>query len=211
VHEILETRAIEINMPETDKTFGNDVEANLALPLKERLVAFRARHLNNELPYIAKPTKGRLGDILKPLSQVIRFVNPEREANFKRLADAIEAGRKLELSTSWEAELTKVIIDLESKVDKGLLLTAEIVNYVNREKDERFKVTSNRVGRDVVALGFEKRHASSGNMAIVYDKEKINRLAAKYGVNKTSVTSESSDNSPGSSSVADISDVSEDL
>lgn len=195
MHEILETRAIEINMPESDKTFGDNVEESTALPLKERLIAFRAKYLDVKLPQVKKPVKGRLGDILKPLLQVIRFVDPEKEATFTRLTELIETGRKLERSTSWEAELLKAVIKFEYKVEKGMLLTKEVVDFVNAHRGERFKVSSNRVGKDLVALGFKKKPASSGHVAIVYDKEKIDRLITRYGINITSVTSESSDKS----------------
>lgn len=66
VSEILATRAIQIIMPESAKQFDEDVKPEAGLELKERLTAFRARHLNEPLPEASKPCKGRLGDILRP-------------------------------------------------------------------------------------------------------------------------------------------------
>ena len=39
VHNILDTRAVQINMPQTDRDFEEDVTPEAALPLKERLAA----------------------------------------------------------------------------------------------------------------------------------------------------------------------------
>jgi len=193
VSDVLESRAIEINMPETDKLFDNEIRPEDSLSFRERLVAFRARHLNDKFPEVQKPAKGRLGDILKPLFQVLHLVNSQRESQFLRLVNKIEGARKIERSTGQEAELIKAVISQESHVDKGLLLTELIVNCVNLGKPERYELSKNRVGRDLVALGFEKKPASSGNMAIVYDQEKINRLMTSYGISKNSESSESSE------------------
>ncbi|RZB36395.1 MAG: hypothetical protein SRB2_02220 [Desulfobacteraceae bacterium Eth-SRB2] len=46
VSEILATRAIQIIMPESNRQFEDDVKPEDALPLRERLVAWRARHMN---------------------------------------------------------------------------------------------------------------------------------------------------------------------
>ncbi len=86
VNHILETRALTINLPEAGRTFNNDVRPETSLPFKERLVAFRARHLQDDLPELDKPCDGRLGDITKPIMQMIRMVCPEYE-------DAMRQGR----------------------------------------------------------------------------------------------------------------------
>lgn len=85
VDRILETRAIQINMPEAVRVFNNDVTPEIGRPLKERLTAFRARHLWTVLPETPKPAQGRLGDILKPLLQIIRLARPEWENQFTSL------------------------------------------------------------------------------------------------------------------------------
>lgn len=102
VHRILETRAVPIKMPETSKRFENDVTPELSLSLKERLVAFRARHLGETFVNIPKPASGRLGDILKPLQQIIRLVKPEREIRFLELVKELEAERLIEKADSLE-------------------------------------------------------------------------------------------------------------
>ena len=67
IHRILESRAVHINLLEARRRFENDVIPEQSLELKERLTAFRARHLGDTLPELLKPVPGRLGDIIKPL------------------------------------------------------------------------------------------------------------------------------------------------
>jgi hypothetical protein len=54
INDILETRSIQIVMPETTKIFENDVKEVDALPFRERLTAFRARWIDRELPWCLK-------------------------------------------------------------------------------------------------------------------------------------------------------------
>jgi hypothetical protein len=81
-HYTLETRAVIINMPLSAKRFERNVTPEAALPLKERLVAFRARHLGEKLTETKKPASGRLGDILQPLLQMVMLVKPGGEGRF---------------------------------------------------------------------------------------------------------------------------------
>ncbi|MDP3013993.1 MAG: hypothetical protein Q8M92_07115, partial [Candidatus Subteraquimicrobiales bacterium] len=85
----LDSRAIQINMQPATRNFRNDITPKAALPLKEKLVAFRYRHMLTTMPDIEKPSLGRLGDILKPLAQIIRLVQPEREIAFMELVKEI--------------------------------------------------------------------------------------------------------------------------
>ena len=89
LNTIAETRAAQITMPDSDRQFPDDVKPEDALDLKARLTAFPARHLNDELPAADKPAKGRLGDILRPLVQIIKLVYPEDEAEFMALVAGV--------------------------------------------------------------------------------------------------------------------------
>jgi len=189
VHKILESRAITINMPESSRRFENDVTPELSLPLKERLIAFRARHLGETFPDIPKPTAGRLGDILKPLQQIIRLVKPEREPLFLRLVRELEADKLIEKAESLEAQILTVIIRLKDQRDKSVLPVKTITDAFNEDKPERSKVSYQRVGRRLSAMGFKKARTSDGASAIIWDDEKIERMKETYGLRKTSETS----------------------
>jgi hypothetical protein len=75
INEILETRSIQIVMPETSRIFEDDVKELDALPFRERLVAFRARWIDQQLPTVA--TSGQRWTHLPP---EIGPTKPERTA-----------------------------------------------------------------------------------------------------------------------------------
>lgn len=209
VDQILETRAVQINMPETNKQFEQEVKPDEALKFKERLVAFRARHLGQGLEGIPKTAKGRLGDILRPIHQVILLVSPDREAQFLNLVSTLESDRKIERSMSYEAEVLTVIGLLQGMVHNGLLTVEAIVDQMNLKRPERNKTSSCSVGRRLTAMGFKRSRTSDGHMAIVYDGDDINKLQDKYGVSKPSVASECSVEVANISSISEGSDNSE--
>ena len=167
VHRILETRAIYINMPETSKRFENDVTPELSLPLKERLIAFRARHLGETLADIPKPASGRLGDILKPLQQIIRMVKPEREPSLLRLIRQIESEKLIEKADSLESQILMTLIGLKRQVERGILPVKAITDAFNEGKSEKSQLTYQRIGRRLSAMGFKKARASDGASAII--------------------------------------------
>lgn len=189
VHRILETRAITINMPETSRRFENDVRPELSLPLKEQLVAFRARHLGESFPDIEKPASGRLGDILKPLQQIIRMVKPEQEPSFLRLVRELEAERLIEKADSLEAQLLTVIIELEDQMNRGILPVKTITDAFNESRSERSQLTYQKIGRRLSAMGFKKARAGN-NAAILWEQEKIERMIDTYGLRQTHETQE---------------------
>ncbi|MEE9238247.1 MAG: hypothetical protein V3U58_01660, partial [Thermodesulfobacteriota bacterium] len=182
VHTILETRATLISMPETLKDFEDDIKPEAGLSLKERLVAFRARHLGKELPETTKPVKGRLGDILKPLLQIILLVKPENEEMFRGLIREIDAERKLQSSESYEAKLLKCIIDLELEVIDELLPIKRITECYNEPLNERFHTSTNKIGWRTSAMGF-KKHKRNDGMCIKWDGSLIKTLSIKFGIN----------------------------
>ena len=182
VHNILETRALQINMPASTRTFEQDIKAADALPLKARLTAFRARNLEAELPAANKPCAGRLGDITRPLLQLVKLVDPSREEDFRRLVKTLKEDRDLEKSSSREAQILQAIIDLRDEVYSQELHVKTIAEKYNEEiKNERYHITPRSAGGRLSAMGFKKRRTREG-IAITYDEAKIQILAEQYGI-----------------------------
>ena len=153
VHNILDSRGVQINMPQTSRRFEQDVTPESGLPLKERLTAFRAHYLGKPLPESTKPASGRLGDILKPLLQIIRLVKPEREPVFMELVRELERGRLLDKADSLEAQILKVVWNLKGEVHRGILPVKRITDVLNEDRMEREKLTYHKVGRRLWSLG----------------------------------------------------------
>jgi hypothetical protein len=189
VHRILESRSVHFNMPETNKRFENDVTPEIALPLKERLIAFRARHLGEAFTDIPKLAAGRLGDILKPIQQIIRLVKPDREVSFLKLVKEIEADKLIDKADTLEAQILTVLTGLEDKVERGMLSVKTITEAFNEGRSEKAKITPQRVGRRLSAMGFKKSRVGN-NMGILWDSGKVEQMMNTYGLGKTHETHE---------------------
>lgn len=182
VDRILETRAIQINMPESSKRFDNEVTQEAALPLKARLLALRAYYLDEALPECEKPSKGRLGDILRPILQVVKLINPAAESNMMNFITELESTRKQDLSDSYEARIVRAISELDSKVTNGILPVKDITDCLNEDQPDHCKLKPNSLGWKLKSLGFQKRRTSDGSSGILYDEELITLLSRRYGL-----------------------------
>ena len=191
----LESRAIPIHMKETSKVFDNEITEEICQPMRERLVAFRARSMGEKLPSIAKCTKGRLGDILRPLHQIIRFVRSDRERVFFEVVEKLKEYRSTEKSTSLESKMLIAICDLENDIEKGnILAIRKITDRLNEieQMPEKFRYSPNSIGMKTKTMGFEKVRLSAGHTGIRYDRQLIEKLCVSYGLKKSSDSSESS-------------------
>lgn len=204
VHTILETRAIQINMPETDKEFENDVIPTLGLPFKERLVAFRAKYMDKKFDDIPKPAKGRLGDILRPLLKIVKLVKPDREPAFFQLIQEIKARRLVEKSETYEAQILNIIIgfELEAVVNKGMVSNKDITDKLNdNNSNEKYKFTYKRISNLVKAMGFKSGNLPNGSLGFFWDSLYITLLKKKYGLVDISSEQSVSSESPESSTI----------
>ena len=184
--EVLESRAVQINMPLSRRNFETDVTPELCLPLKERLTAFRARFLGTTMPDASKPVSGRLGDILRPLVQVIRLVRPERETALIDLIKNLQRQKRSNRGETVEGSILATIIGLEGEVSRGCLSVQEITATYNQGKPEKFQINERTVGRRLKAMGFQKTHIGTGISAIFWNDELINSLCSYYGISRGS-------------------------
>ncbi|MBI4333025.1 MAG: hypothetical protein HY673_17295 [Chloroflexi bacterium] len=206
VHHILETRAIQINMPEASRQFEDSPTPEGGRELKERLTAFRARHLSEKLPQLQKPARGRLGDITRPLFQIVEMVMPERRGSLMELVSKLEQERLTDKVSTLEARLLWIVAGLGNKVVNGALYISDVADTFNEGKPDRFKATPERVGRVLKSLGFEKSRGEGGKTVIRYDTEKIEKLLGAYGLRNPSVLSEHSEPSPNEAGKTNVPD-----
>jgi hypothetical protein len=180
-------------MPEATRDFDNEVTPELALPLKEKLVAFRARHFEEKLPDVPKPAHGRLGDITRPILQIIKLVKPDRETVFLELIKEIQKGRLIEKSETLEAQILRIIKGLESKIEKGILPVKLITDTINIGRDEKYKYSYSRIGKVLSSLGFEKAKTGDGASAIIWNEQLLSITSQKYGLEYTPDISDTSE------------------
>ncbi len=182
VNQILETRCLMATMPSSTRAFETPVTPETSLPLKERLMAFRARHMATTLPELNKPVKGRLGDITKPLVQIIRLVRPEREEALRQMILSLEQGRKQEKADTIEGQLILVIRNLADQVSDGKLSVQQIADAINTNRPEKSKLSNRSIGWKLRALGFQKTTTSAGNAAIYWDDQKLEKVMVEHGL-----------------------------
>jgi hypothetical protein len=132
-----------------------------------------------------------LGDLTKPLLQMVRLARPEAEGMLLRFIQEQDAERRLEKSETPDAQLIRAICEATPEAKNGRLPIRTICNYLNRNKDAPSRRDERWVGRRLSALGFHKvRSGENGSRAILFDSAQIRHLASDYGV--LSVTSETS-------------------
>jgi hypothetical protein len=166
-------------MPESNRRFENDILPEHGLELKERLTAFRARHLTGELPPAAKPCTGRLGDILRPLRQIIRLIVPEEEGRFLDLCEQIRGERYDNLAETLEGRLVQVILDLEDKTEHGMLDAAKIAQQINEGISEKFQVSQAKITRTCKSMGFRCKRPG-GKTHVEIESALLAKLRARY-------------------------------
>lgn len=182
IQNVLETRCLTIVMPEADKDYPKEILPEVALPLKERLVAFRARYLNAVLPAVDKPCGGRLGEILRPLSAIVELMVPDRRQSLDRLIEGFVTSRQDEKAATIEAAVLEAMLAQEEPVD-GVLLVGPIAVAVNESRRDDQKVSNQYVGQKMKALGFAPvRAGKSRTRGYTYDKARLNGLAEKWGL-----------------------------
>lgn len=179
LNHIMESRAIEIIMPESVRRFENDIKPNMGLPYRERLVAFRARWLTQPLPDVKKPVGGRLGDITKPIRQIVNIVGRD-EAWFLGFAKEFENRRKEESSETVECKVFRAIVNSRNRVSDNHLLHDDILETLNQNVNEKYQMGPVTIGKVTKRLGFQK-YSSGTKRGIIWDESLIERLCGRYG------------------------------
>jgi hypothetical protein len=78
----------------------------------------------------------------------------------------------------------------EDCVLNGFLSVKDITEAYNHDKLEKARITTQRVGRCLTALGFGKGRTGNGSAAILWDKSVLARMYATYGIGQRSETPE---------------------
>ena len=189
VDDILESRAISVDMKPTGRVFNNPVTPEAAFELKCKLAAFRILHYKDKLVETDKPSSGRLGDILSPLYKIVLTYFPDKKEQFLKLLKIVEAQKKDDATETLEAKILEVVINQEDQVDSGFLAVEVITRKFNEGKDDRFALKEDAIGKILRGLGFENKRTAR-KRGIYYDLDLIEKLKQNYGLNDTNDTSD---------------------
>lgn len=180
VNETLATRAIQIVMPQSDRNFDADLKEIDVLSFRERLVAFRARWLGKDLPISVKPCKGRLGDILRPIRQIVNIVGGPEDW-FLKFTETIEKQKQLSGADTLDAQVVMAINEARLSIKNGHLLHDDILAMLNRNRAEREKITAIKLGKITARLGFDK-YTSGQQRGIYFNQDLFLRLCSRFGI-----------------------------
>ena len=197
IHEIADTRAIPIIMRKADRDFEDEVTPLTGLDLKEQLVAFKLAHFEDKLPQIKKIVKSRLGDIIRPLHQVILMTNPVKEDLFINLIKEIEQIKLTEKSNSIDAEIIQSWLQAKEEMVSGVVACQLVADKFNADKSEKEKLASRKVGNILRSFSFQPTKTSTGALGFFWNGEVTEKLKKEHGlllVSESLETSETSDN-----------------
>jgi len=162
LHKILETRCLPITMPNRPGNYENP-RPELSLELKERLTAWRAKHLLSAFADMEpiEGISGRLWDITKPLF----FVNSLLPVDFQILEESILAiaGEKDESrKDTVEGRLVAIIKEItdENAYAESLewsIKTGDVRARYNQGKPEDRHASSQWIGKRLKRMSFHNR------------------------------------------------------
>jgi len=162
----------------------------MGLPLRERLVAWRAHNLEIQLPEPKELTPGRLNDIAAPLWQIISLVSPSHLMAFEELVQDFSHKRREEKSVSIEGEVIRALLELEGDVTDGKIAVSMVTDKVNERRRDHDKVSSIYIGKVLRRLNFKIAGSHKEKRSYLYVTELIKRLACEYGLADTSTPSD---------------------
>jgi hypothetical protein len=166
-------------MPEARGTYPNNNSREELVELKARLLAFRARYFDKELPSIDKPCTGRLGDIMHPLFAVAQLLPPEAREGLVLLVEEFEGERKQSEAETLAGRIVEALHALQGEISQGQILVERVTEKVNEGIEERWHVSSLRIGRELSALGIDRRK-SHGKMAIQWKPKLLGKIFKRY-------------------------------
>ena len=186
LHKILDTRCLPIVMPNRPGIYENP-RPELALELKERLTAFRAKSLNVTFPEI-KPIEeisGRLWDITKPLFQVGSLVNPQGSDLLLEAILSISGERSQSQKETTEGRIIGIIKDLSAEqglesLPEWTIKTSDILMKFNQDRPTDKHVSSQWMGKKLKSLSLRHRTVN-GRSEIILKSGDYYTLLFQYG------------------------------
>lgn len=179
LHHILETRCLPITMPNRPGNYENP-RPELALELKERLTAWRTKHLFTTFADMEpiEGISGRLWDIAKPML----FVNSLLPVDSRILTESILAiaGEKEESrKNTVEGRLVAIIKDITSEFAlhrfvEWSIKVSDIRARYNQGKPENRHASSPWIGKRLKSMSFHNR--------IVHGYSEIRITADEYAM-----------------------------
>jgi hypothetical protein len=174
------SRCISLTMPEASaRARDRATTVEDARPLRDRLVAWRAHRMKARgIVPVAKATPGRLGDITRPLLQVISDVAPDRRESVLAVINELALENRAARSQTVEARILTALLNANDAVRNGRLPVKELTDALNSARSG-LKLTPHAVGQRLKFLGIQTR-TSGGYSMVLYDRAHIEEIALPW-------------------------------
>ncbi|TET62234.1 hypothetical protein E3J48_04555 [Candidatus Aerophobetes bacterium] len=183
VPESLESRCITFVMQKNVEVGVEKlIDEEWANRLRNRLTIFRANYLDRDLPQTEHVARRRLNEIMTPLYQTLMVIAREREDELKKTLGDMEKAREEEEGSSFEAEMAEKIVEYQKDTGESIILTAEVVERLNKGKSQRDEVSMRLVGTRMKRLGFEKTRVADGKRGFKINADRLARLAGQFRI-----------------------------
>jgi len=177
-----ESRTLFIRMQMSTRHFSHPVTADMVLPLRERLTAFRAWHFDEALPPFIRTQDGRMGDLTNPIYQVIEMIKPGARGAVDRTIEKLRGDTWVCRQETPEIRILTAVKNLAEHNRTTMLEVYEIWQHVNGVREGLPVISRERIGRFLTAAGFRRERGSTGRSAIVYSVSSLSALLSRYGM-----------------------------
>jgi hypothetical protein len=180
---IFESRCLSITMPNRPGEYENG-KPEMGIPFKERLLAWRARMMDQRLPDIrpVEGVAGRLWDISKPLFQLSQMIKPEIVDDMHRVLLGMADKKAEDKKESIEGQIVAVLDELADFDNRHevVLSVSEIRDKLNGAKDPRYQMSAIKVGLKLNSLSLRKTSVN-GCRYVKMTKPELDLLKKQFG------------------------------
>jgi len=177
---IIQDRAIRFLMQKNaNPGVEKNIDKELAHKLRNQLTVFRANYLDKKLKEVKPVSRRRLNEIMKPLYQILKIADPDKEKEFKLIVKDLEKDRQSEEGFTSTAQVVDVLVNFYNEEGEEFLSTKELTNKLNEGKSIEEETKLARVGWLLKPLGFQKIKRE-GKLGYIIDLKTLNHLTERF-------------------------------
>jgi hypothetical protein len=171
----------------------------MGLHLKERLIAWRARMMDQRLIDM-RPVdgiSGRLWDISKPLFQLCELIKPEVKDDMCNVLLGLVDKKSEDKKESIEGQIVAAIKDLAIFMDEVELVipVEDIRKVVNFGRKEKYQVSPQKLGKRIQSLSLRTKKMQ-GYAYLCIGKRELDLLAEQYGLHNLDTEDDAVESGP---------------
>ena len=177
---IIQDRSIRFLMQKNaNASVEGAIDKGLARKLRNKLTVFRANYFSKKLKETGNVSRRRLNEIMKPLYQILKEVDPDREKEFKLIVKDLEKDRQSEEGFTSNALVVEEIVKFYNETGQNFITTQELTKRLNEGKNIDDEVKMAKVGWLLKPFGFQKERRLDKTGYII-NIEILNHLIERF-------------------------------